>query len=85
MDLPGGELRCGPSGGIGPSTGFRGRLQIVERALTPARIASIDDAFVSECEAEADDLGLVAGLRFAIPLGLGIWALLIWSVFHFIV
>jgi hypothetical protein len=57
----------------------------VERALAPARIASIDDVFASECEAETDELGLIAGLRFAVPLGLGIWALLIWSVVHFLV
>ena len=69
----------------GPAIGFRGRRQIVERALAPARIAVADEVFGSEGGAESDELGMIAGLRIAVPLGLGIWALLIWSVLHFLV
>jgi hypothetical protein len=57
----------------------------MEHAVRHRGLARIDELATSEVEAEGDGLGLVAGLRIAVPLGIGIWALLIWGVVHFLV
>jgi hypothetical protein len=57
----------------------------MEHAVNPVRIARSEEVPLSECEVDDDDLGVIAGLRFVVPLGLGIWAVLIWFVVHFFV
>jgi hypothetical protein len=57
----------------------------VEQAVQSGRIARIDELPGSECGGEDEEFGVIPGLRFAVPLGLGIWALVIWTVVHFLV
>jgi hypothetical protein len=56
----------------------------VEQVVQSGRIARIDELPASECGGEDEDFGVIPGLRFAVPLGLGIWALVIWGVVHFL-
>jgi len=56
----------------------------VDHAIANRRIAGADDLFGNDAEGRDDELGFAAGLRLALPLGLGIWAILIWSVVRFL-
>jgi hypothetical protein len=57
----------------------------MEHAVRSGRAVRVDELFADECEDEeaVDEIGLIAGLRFAVPIGLAMWALLIWIVVHF--
>lgn len=57
----------------------------MDHAIQRPAIGSIDEVFVNQIECEDDDFGLLAGLRIAVPVGLGIWAILIWGVIHFLI
>jgi hypothetical protein len=56
----------------------------VERAIQHGRIGNAEEAPADEVERQEDDLGFVAGLRLAVPLGLGLWAILIWCIVTFV-
>jgi hypothetical protein len=56
----------------------------VEHAIQHGRVGSIEDAFANDVQCPEEDFGLLAGLRVAVPLGLAIWAVLIWAVVRFI-
>jgi len=68
----------------GPDAATSGRRHDVEHAIQHGRLGSVDDVFANEIDCQEDDLSVLAGLRVAIPVGLAIWALVIWSIVHFL-
>jgi len=54
--------------------GIRKRRHMMEHAVRSGHAVRVDELYASECEAEdaADEFGLIAGLRFAVPIGLAI-------------
>ena len=56
----------------------------VEHAIQHGRIGTIEDVFANDVQCQQEDFGLLAGLRVAVPLGLAIWAVLIWTFMRFI-
>ena len=57
----------------------------MEQAIQAGRIGSIDDVFAHDPQGQEEDFGLLAGLRVAVPLGLAIWAVTIWTVVRFVI
>jgi hypothetical protein len=57
----------------------------MEQAMQQGRRANLDDVFSTDLFEREDQLAPVAGLRNALLVGAGIWALIIWSVFRFII
>lgn len=55
----------------------------MEHAMPQGRRPGIDEVFSSELFEGDDELAPASGLRNAILLGAGMWAILIWSVFRF--
>jgi len=55
----------------------------MEHAMQQKRRPSVEDVFSSDLFAGEDELAPAAGLRNAILLGAGVWAVILWSVFHF--
>ncbi|MEA2513636.1 MAG: hypothetical protein QOF33_4799 [Thermomicrobiales bacterium] len=56
----------------------------MEQAIQPGRISNGDDMLANDFEGHEDQLAFFAGLRLALPLGLGMWAVLAWGVVHFL-
>ncbi len=56
----------------------------MEHAIQHGRIGTVEDVFANDDPCQEEDFGLLAGLRVAVPLGLAIWAVLIWTFMRFI-
>ena len=87
MDFPDGELGLGPSGEVEPGGPERpptdGRQHTMEQALQQGRPGAIDEMLATCGAHEEDDLGFAVGLRFAVPIGLALWVLVIWAALRF--
>jgi hypothetical protein len=55
----------------------------MEHAMPQGRRPSIDDVFSTDLFESEDELAPAAGLRNAVLLGAGVWAIILWSVFRF--
>ena len=67
-----------------PGEEFGERRYDVEHAIQRGQIGNVEDVFANDVPCQEDDLGLLTGLRVAVPLGLALWAVLIWTIAHFV-
>jgi hypothetical protein len=56
----------------------------VEHAIQRGQIGTIEDLFANDVQCQEDDFGLLAGLRVAVPIGIVMWAVMIWTVMRFV-